>query len=248
VPTPSTALLVAAWEDGMGEPLVDRAATLLASLGLVDPACDPAAMTVGACDLLLFDLRRWLFGPDLDLVVTCPSCGEVLELTIPAADIVPDPPDPLDALGPPVREVTISDERWIIRCRLPTNGDLRELARLGPAADVHDLLERCVEAIEGPDAPATAGALPFGAAERVAGALAASDPGADVSADLACPCGARWAEIVDIRSILWTELTRWVQARLAEVHELASAYGWAERDILEMSPHRRRFYLESCAR
>jgi hypothetical protein len=33
---------------------------------------------------------------------------------------------------------------------------------------------------------------------------------------------------------------------MIEVHELASAYGWAERDILEMSPHRRHFYLEAC--
>jgi hypothetical protein len=235
-------MLVAAWEDGMGEPLVDRAATLLTSLGLVDPACDRAAMTVGTCDLLLFDLRRRLFGPDLDMIVTCPSCGEVLELTIPTADIVPDPP------GARVSQVTVQDDCWIIRCRLPTNGDLRELARLGSSADVHDLLERCVETIEGPAAPPAAGALPLGAAQRVTGALAASDPGADVGADIACPCGAQWRAIVDIRSILWTELTRWVQARLAEVHELASAYGWAERDILAMSPHRRRFYLESCAR
>jgi hypothetical protein len=81
----------------------------------------------------------------------------------------------------------------------------------------------------------------------VADALAASDPGADITADIECPCGAVWAEAIDIRSILWTELTRWVQRRLLEVHQLALAYGWAERDILEMSPYRRSFYLESCA-
>jgi hypothetical protein len=237
----STVALVAAWEDGMGEPLVDRAPALLRSLGLVEPACDPAAMTVGACDLLLFDLRRWLFGPDLDLVVTCPACGEVVELVIPTAEVVPTHPH----AG--VSRVTVEEDGLRIRCRLPTNGDLREVAGIGPDATAADLLERCVEDIEGPDACPDAVALPLTLAERVVGALAASDPGADITADIECPCGAEWPDTVDIRSILWTELTRWAQTRLLEVHQLASAYGWAERDILQMSPYRRRFYLESCA-
>jgi hypothetical protein len=237
----STAALVAAWEDGMGEPLVDRAPALLRSLGLVEPACDPAAMTVGACDLLLFDLRRWLFGPDLDMVATCPVCGMPVELVIPVAEVVP--------AHPPARlsQVTVEEDGLCIRCRLPTNGDLREMATIGPEVTATDLLERCVEDIAGPDAPLAAAALPPTMAERVADALAASDPGADISAEIECPCGAVWPETVDIRSILWTELTRWVQRRLLEVHQLAMAYGWAERDILEMSPYRRRFYLESCA-
>jgi hypothetical protein len=237
----STAALVAAWEDGMGEPPVDRAPALLRSLRLVEPACDPATMTVGACDLLLFDLRRWLFGPDLDMVVTCPACREVVELVIPAAAVVPDRPQA------PVSRVTIEEGGLRIRCRLPTNGDLRKVAGIGPGATVADLLELCVEDMAGPDAPQDAAGLPPALAERVADALAASDPGADVTAEIECPCGSVWPETVDIRSILWTELTRWVQARLLEVHQLALAYGWAERDILQMSPYRRRFYLESCA-
>ena len=120
---------------------------------------------------------------------------------------------------------------------------------IGPAATAADLLERCVEAMEGPTRPGSRG----GAARRGRRSgwptpWRPATPGADVTADIECPCGAVWPETVDIRSILWTELTRWVQARLAEVHQLALAYGWAERDILQMSPHRRRFYLESCAR
>ena len=239
--TLSTASLVAAWEDGMGEPVVDRAPALLRSLGLLEPAGNPADITVGACDLLLFDLRCWLFGPDLDLEATCPACGEVVELVIPAAEVVP--------AHPPARlsRVTVEEDSLRIRCRLPTNGDLRALAGIGRGAVVADLLERCVEDIAGPDEPPAVATLLPEVAERVADALAASDPGADVTADIECPCGAVWPETVDIRAILWTELTRWVQARLSEVHLLALAYGWAERDILELSPYRRRFYLESCA-
>jgi hypothetical protein len=237
----STAALMAAWEDGMGEPLVDRAPALLRSLGLVEPACDPAAMTVGACDLLLFDLRRRLFGPNLDVVVTCPACGEVVELGFPIVEVVPAHP------ADRVSRLTVEEDGLRITCRLPTNSDLREVAGIGPEARVADLLERCVEAMEGTDVPPIVAALSPAVAERVAGALAASDPGANVTADIECPCGAEWPETVDIRSILWTELTRWVRACLGEVHQLASAYGWAERDILEMSPNRRRSYLELCA-
>lgn len=232
--------LVAAWEDGMGQPEVDRAPALLRPLGLVEPTCDPADMSVGACDLLLFELRRRLFGPDLDVVATCPSCQETVELVIPTAAVVPLPPDAR------VSRVTVEVEGLKIQCRLPTNGDLRELAAIGSDATVADLLDRCVELVEGPGVPPSTVALPPGVAERVAEALAASDPGADISVEIECPCGVEWFENVDIRSILWSELTRWVQARLVEVHQLASAYGWAERDILEMSPYRRRFYLESC--
>jgi hypothetical protein len=249
----STAALLAAWESAMGEPAVDRAPALLRPLGLVEAGCDPSGLTVGACDLILLDLRSWLFGTDLDVVATCPACRDVVELVIPCPDLVPaareepgasaDQPAPADQ----PRQVTVEEDGLLLQCRVPTNGDLRQLAGLGRPATVADLLERCVKTIEGPNAPPTAAGLPGAVAERVADALAASDPGADIVAEIKCPCGNVWAESVDIRAMLWAELTGWVQRRLAEVHQLASAYGWAERDILEMSPYRRRFYLEACA-
>ena len=243
----STAALVAAWEDGMGEPAVDRAPALLQPLGLVEAGRDPAAMTVGMCDLLLLELRSWLFGADLDLVTTCPACGDAVELVIPCADLVPAEPGGPDVTADRPRQVIVEQDGLRIRCRVPTNGDLRKLADLGRPATVTDLLERCVETMEGPNAPPVAAGLPAAVAGRVANALAASDPGADIVAEIECPCSVVWPETIDIRAILWIELTWWVQRRLTEVHQLASAYGWAERDILEMSPHRRRFYLEACA-
>jgi hypothetical protein len=224
----------------MGEPLADRAPILLRSLGLVEPSCDPSAMTVGHCDVMLFDLRRWLFGPDLDLVATCPLCQDVVELVIPTADIVP--PRPTSQLNSTIVEI----DGLRIRCRVPTNRDFRELAARGPDATIGDLLERCVEAVEGSDDTLVVSALSTQVSERLAEAMAHSDPGADITVEIECPCGAEWPETVDIRSILWTELTRWVHARLFEVQQLARSFGWSERDILDMSPYRRRLYLESC--
>jgi hypothetical protein len=238
----TTAALVAAWEDGMGEAPVDRTPTLLRSLGLVEASCDLAAMTVGTCDLLLFDLRRRLFGPDLELVGICPSCAEPVEIVVPAGEVVPA------RLAAGVGAVTVEGGGLRIRCRLPTNADFRSIAELGAHASAIDLLERCITDIESLDWPGQAGALSAELAEQVAGALAASDPGADIAIEIECPCGKEWTESIDIRSILWSELTRWVEARLIEVHDLALAYGWAERDILEMSEYRRRFYLDQCNR
>jgi hypothetical protein len=243
----STAALVAAWEGGMAEPAVNRSVALLRPLGLVETGRDLAAMTVGTCDLLLLELRSWLFGTDLDLVATCPACGEAVELVIRCADLVPAGPSGQDVPADWPPQVTVEEHGLRIRCRVPTNGDLCQLAGLGRPATVTDLLERCVETMEGPNAPPAAAGLPVAVAGRVADVLAANDPGADIMAEIECPCSAVWAESIDIRAILWTELTSWVQRRLIEVHQLASAYGWAERDILEMSPHRRRFYLEACA-
>lgn len=236
----SAAALMEAWEDGLDEPVVDRAPALLRAIGC-DDGRDPAAMTVGTCDLQLFELRQSLFGPDLDVMTTCPACNQDVELAIPIQALIPARP------GHPTGRAILEVGRLVVRSRLPTNGDLRAIAVHGYEATATDLLERCVEAIEGPGAPKGVADLPDDVAHDLVAALAARDPGAEITADIACPCGAEWTEIVDIRSILWTELTRWAQARMIEVHQLASAYGWAEREILEMSPYRRRFYLEACA-
>jgi hypothetical protein len=36
----------------------------------------------------------------------------------------------------------------------------------------------------------------------------------------------------------------WASRLLLEVHALASVYGWSERDVLNLSPRRRRLYLD----
>ena len=74
--------------------------------------------------------------------------------------------------------------------------------------------------------------------------MAEVDPQANLQLDLSCPaCGHRWQVLFDIGSFFWSELNAWAQRLLAEVHVLASAYGWREADILNLSPSRRQFYL-----
>jgi hypothetical protein len=71
------------------------------------------------------------------------------------------------------------------------------------------------------------------------------DPGADVRIGLSCPaCQHGWTLGFDIVSFIWGEIEDWAQRLLADVHVLAQAYGWSERDILALSPTRRQLYLE----
>ena len=70
------------------------------------------------------------------------------------------------------------------------------------------------------------------------------DSQADVHLEFDCPaCSAKWSAVFDILAFLWGELDAWAQRLLLEVHSLASAYGWREADILEMSATRRSIYL-----
>lgn len=111
------------------------------------------------------------------------------------------------------------------------------LADLFAAVDEPDpagvLAARCAPAGPGPG-PELAAAL-----ERV-------DPAAEVLLAMACPaCGHRWPAPLDVASFLWAELDRIAAAVLSDVDALARSYGWSERDVLALSPARRRCYVET---
>ena len=74
--------------------------------------------------------------------------------------------------------------------------------------------------------------------------IAASDPQADTRINLTCPeCRHAWSEVFDIASFFWAEVDALARRTLREVNVLARVYGWAERDILALSPSRRQIYL-----
>ena len=90
--------------------------------------------------------------------------------------------------------------------------------------------------------------LPMPVQRRIAEAVEAADPRADLTLNVACPeCGEATRAELDIASYLWTELDAWARDVLLDVHLLATAYGWSEPEILALSPTRRRYYLELCA-
>lgn len=260
-----TSALLDVCDAGAGCPAAGRGPWLVDRLGLTPAGVAAADLTVGACDLLLVELRDHLFGPTLELVSTCPGCGAEIECRIDIDDLWPHRGGPVHnepaagvaaAVGSAgaagaVEIVDVEAAGRRLRCRFPSNRDLAELARLEPARRPAAFVQRCVLGRDG-DAGAFTPAENLPAqtvaelASALAEALAERDPGACTVLELRCACGAARVDEIDIRSFLWTELTVWAERTLNEVHQLAWAYGWSESDILSLSPRRRRAYLDRC--
>jgi hypothetical protein len=107
------------------------------------------------------------------------------------------------------------------------------------------LLERCVLAARLENREIEANELSSEVTDAIERRMAEVDPQADVQLDLTClVCGYGWQALLDIEDFFWTELNAWAKKILSEVHVLASAYGWGEADILNLSPLRRQYYLD----
>ena len=75
--------------------------------------------------------------------------------------------------------------------------------------------------------------------------LAEADPLVETLVSLNCAeCGNQWDEPLDIAAWLWEEMEARSRRLLLDVHTLATAYGWSEREILLLSEPRRALYLE----
>ena len=174
----------------------------------------------------------------LEAGAACPSCGEHLEVALRTDDIRTTAPS-----GGGV--VYVETCGYQVQARVPTSADL--LAAVGHVAEsAHAaLLRRCVFGIRQADDEVDAATLPDAVAQAVIRELAARDPQAEVLLSLRCPaCEHEWSTPFDILAYLWDEIDDWARRLLSEVHTLASAYGWSERDVLGMSARRRRLYLE----
>jgi hypothetical protein len=251
--TPSTAELLAVWEQAVGQPPAQRGLALLAAALPGTTGDELATLSVGRRDGYLLDLHEVAFGPRLTGVAACPACSEQLELSFAVADLRAAAGQPTEVEGDEPLAVEVSGYR--VHFRLPNSRDLAVLPEpqgLDSEQELNDagqiLLSRCLLAVwragDAVEAPCAA-ELPPEVVEAVLERMAEADPQADLRLDLVCPaCGHRWQAPFDILSFLWSELQAWAQRLLWQVHTLAWAHGWREADILAMSPLRRQAYLE----
>lgn len=223
--TSSAGRLLDSWDSLRGEALPVRAAAL-AAMRCGVPAADAARWSIPRRDVALFDLRAELFGDGLEAVASCPACDALLEMQLALSQIRPYSADP------PSDTFDVAVDGAPVTCRLPNTDDLLAASALGDVdAARHLLMARCVDAADPSLRERAAALVPF-------------DP-ADVHLNLTCPaCGHAWQTPFDIAAFVWTEIDRWAQRTLHEIHVIAGAYGWTEGEILGLSARRRAAYVE----
>lgn len=249
--------LLATWEAGLAEAPNGRALLLHRTARPDADAASLPVLPVGEREADLFALRRALFGERMQVQLACSACGEDMEFDLDAGEFARSlggRGGPVDRQGGAVdggtssagSVVRVRQDGWDVEFRLPGVADLTAAAR---AADPRRaLLARCLVSAVRDGTAVAAGDLPVPVQRRIAEAVEAADPGADVTLNVACPgCGEATRAELDIASYLWTELDAWARDLLLDVHLLATSYGWSEPEILALSPLRRRYYLELCA-
>lgn len=229
-----------AWDQAQDQAPQQRALALLRMAWPDTAPQDWGKLPLGARDSRLFTLFEALFGTALDTLVDCPACSEALELALRTTDLRPEAIH--NIIDPP----PLLFDGFELVYRLPCSDDLVALEQ--PAANalspVQRLIERCVLQAGQSDKHVHPTELPSTVIDRLQQDMAQHDPGADIRMALTCPaCGHGFERRFDIANYLWEELDDWAQRTLAEVHTLASAYGWSEPQVLSLSADRRRRYI-----
>ena len=209
---------------------LDRALLLLAAALPEEEAGRLADLTLAERDRALLALRAATFGRRLTSYIDCASCGERLEFQLDTANLLA-----ISENAPAPAVVQLGG----LRFRLPTSRDLARIAEVSEEGEASRLLAGLC-CIDGGEA-----ALPNELIADLEEAFARADPGGNIQLDFDCPaCHRSWEEVFDIGEYFWEELETSSRRLIAQVHRLASAYGWSERDILSLGAVRRAMYLE----
>jgi hypothetical protein len=234
---PSSPDLLTLWEKGEGRRAGGRALALLAGESW-QAVRDTALLSVGRRDALLLDLRERLFGSRFTGLTACPSCRGEVELTFGATDVR------RESAEMPIATALV--EGIDVEFRVPNGSDLVAIESAGDIATARAmLLARCVTQAAREGEPVASDGLPVPVVEAITARMAELDPQADVTIDVDCPwCNHGWREPFDIVTFLWNELSARARRIFGDVHLFASAYGWSESEILQLTPARREAYLE----
>lgn len=230
------------WDAGHRLHPLDRSLLVIRASG-VPPGADladdvPADWSLGRRNHALAQLHAREFGPALEGWTACSQCGEQLEFRLECQALV-DAPVPLRG-----HRIHAHGRAF----RLPTS---RDLARVADAPDERvaalRLLANCLVDDDG-DAAADRDDVqswPVDAVDEIAATMADADPLAEIALDVECPaCRHASREAVDLIAFLWAEIDVRSRRLLADVHALATSYGWTESAILGLSDHRRAAYLQ----
>lgn len=227
--------MVRLWEWGQARHPVDRALGVLTVAEHGDWET-LARLPIGERDRALLQLYQAQFGGQLECRADCPACHEALEFALGLASLT----RPVDAISEAV--LTVDDVVYTVRS--PTSHDLGRAVGAPELESAREaLLIACVIAVDGrTGSPPTLSAEVI---EAIDAQLEALHPLTTIRLCLSCPvCSAAWTGVVEPDRFVWHQLEARVMSLLDAVHRLASAYGWSQADVLDLSPATLRFYLE----
>jgi hypothetical protein len=238
--------ILAVWEAGRQQHELDRALTLLAAASPGRTREELAGLSIGERDARLLQLRTLVLGTSAHGFAECPQCAERVEFPVDTAALAlvegwaPALPNGFTATP---HEIELDGTS--IRFRLPDSRDLAEVVAAPDARQgLRRLVERCVIETSPPNEPSFSSEM----VEALSHAMLEADPQAEISLVLACPsCGHGWQAFFDIADFFWNEIAAQARRLLREIDLIARAYGWTEREILDLPAQRRQTYLELIA-
>lgn len=229
------------WDEGRNASPSRRSLLLLAAF-LPQEREVLAHLPLGGLNARLLRLRGQLFGSTLNCLASCPECNTSVETSFGIAAMLSHAAEPI-AEENGIHSLTHKDCR--IDFRLPTAADLLEIVNRPSTKAVGELVERLIDKSIRNGESVSLRELPEQALEALERQISVLDPLAHIELNLTCPdCKHDWLEVLHVIDFLWLEIGNLAKRMLREVARLASAFGWSEREILALSPERRRSYLE----
>jgi hypothetical protein len=235
LPLPDERLL-AIWENREASD-ADVGTRLLHEGAAVDRGDNTEDWPLSRRQAALLEMRCATFGRTMLAAVDCPRCTERLEFELDGRALL----DMHDKTKNADSSRTALQIRGL-KFRLPTLADLVSVRSVeGEPAAILALVSRCC--LETP--PET---WPQDLIDEVDEHFEAADPLGNLQLTFDCPgCRHTWQQAFNIAQYFWEEIDVRAKTILVQVHRLARAYGWSEKDVLAMNPARRRAYLELIA-
>jgi hypothetical protein len=231
--------LLAIWENPEASD-ADVGTRLLRAGSSANQDEDPDDWPLSKRQAALLEMRCATFGPTMQAAIDCPECSKRLEFELDGRALLDMHNGAGSAAGSSRSELEIRG----LKFRLPTP---RDLAAVRPLEDEHtavlELVGRCC--LESPAPETWSRELLDEIDER----FEAADPLGNLELTLECPdCRHAWQQAFDVARYFADEIDARARVILVQVHCLARAYGWSEKDVFALSAARRRVYLEMITR
>jgi len=205
-----------------------RAAVALLARLLTATPVDAATLAASDRDALLAALHRQCWGDRIASTITCRACGAPFDLSF--------------ELSAVQRHLVSAAPVWLTYGGVLTHPDGRSLIVPDATDEIASVEPGVPGAVE--RLAASAGATANAIADAAA-ALEAAAPIVDLELDATCPeCGCSQGAHFDLQSFVLQRLLNERDTLFADVHLLATAYGWSLAEILALPRQARRSFVD----